>query len=685
MKDIGLERRTLMRVRRSLALLLALILLLVPVVTLTSCGNGSVGTGNYSAAIKEARDGVWKEINAGLASGGQAAILVDGEVVYSEAFGMADREKSEPVTTDTLFNSGSVSKTYCAAAVMKLVDDGKVKLDSPVVQYLPEFKMEDPRYKDITVRMLLNHQSGLPGTTAGNDFGYAVNPDFYSQVYENLSHSHLKADPGFAAPYCNDGFTLAEMMVAKVSGRKYIDYVTDEILAPLGLTRTGVSIGARPDARVAAFYEPDSGKKVPAEAVTLVGAGGLSSTAEELVRFGDSFSKGGPSILSPESIDEMTKADPSTFAKDSEKTTGLNPELAYGLGLDAVSLPAFQEQGIKVIIKGGDTQDFHSELMVVPDKRIAVAVMEAGHGSGPFDIAESMLTEVLVERGLMKEKPVPVTAPPVPEPLPAGYESFSGLYDSGGGILALDVDTEENTVTYTGSDGVPGTLTYYDESLHTADGSATMNLISVDGQTVLLKKIFGLWMTAAQKIPPASDPRSLETDVNGVQWLRRNAKQYESMMIAEDFHVMTTSTDPALPGYVVALGSKIVESPTYAGMTSKVIRDLTELNLVDRGGQTWLQISDLTFSPTNAASPLNVGRKSVKIEKDGYNQWLKAAQDIVLDVKKPKADRLIVFGPDGQKTYDSVIDSGKVFVPAGSFIELAGSPGDSFAVSATAP
>jgi len=258
------------------------------------------------------------------------------------------------------------------------------------------------------VRMLLDHQSGLPGTTAANDFGYKTNPDFYSQVIENLAQSHLKADPGFAAPYCNDGFTLAEIIVTEVSGQKYIDYLTEEVLEPLGLARTGLSIGARQDTDVAAFYEPDTGKKVPPEAVTLTGAGGLSATAEELVLFGDSFCNGGPRVLSQESIDEMTKAHPSTFAKDSEKQAGINPELAYGLGLDAVSLSPFQEQGIKVIIKGGDTEDFHSELMVVPDKRIAVAVMEAGHGSSASKIAISVLQEVLVAKGLMKEPPTRV-------------------------------------------------------------------------------------------------------------------------------------------------------------------------------------------------------------------------------------------------------------------------------------
>ena len=120
-------------------------------------------------------------------------------------------------------------------------------------------------------------------------------------------------------------------------------------------------------------------------------------------------------------------------------------------------------------------------------------------------------------------------------------------------------------------------------------------------------------------------------------------------------------------------------------MALSVIRDLTELNLLDKNGQTWAQLSDMLFSPSGVAAPLNVGQQSDAIGKDGYNEWLKTAQDVILDVNKPNGDRVIVFSPDGSSIYDSVIDSGKVYVPACDFIELAGSPGHTFKVTATTP
>ena len=201
---------------RLLRILVALAFL-VSFLSPTACQTGRDHS-IYDRTIEAARAEVWKGINAGKTSSASVAIMDGGEIVYSEGFGMADRENSIPVTPETAFNVGSVSKTFCATAVMLLVDDGILGLDNPVVQYLPEFEMADARHKDITVRMLLDHSSGLPGTTCANNFGYEYNDEVYDDVLANLARSHLKAAPGETAPYCNDGFTLAEMLVSEVSG-----------------------------------------------------------------------------------------------------------------------------------------------------------------------------------------------------------------------------------------------------------------------------------------------------------------------------------------------------------------------------------------------------------------------------------------------------------------------------------
>jgi CubicO group peptidase (beta-lactamase class C family) len=143
---------------------------------------------------------------------------------------------------ERIYCVGSVSKVYVTAAVMQLVDQGLVELDKPITTYIPDFTMADGRYKDITVRMLMNHTSGIMGSTLRNEFLFGDNDkDKYDYLLENLKTQTLKADPGAYAAYCNDGFTLLEIIVERVSGMDFTSYIEENIAAPLNLTQTGTA------------------------------------------------------------------------------------------------------------------------------------------------------------------------------------------------------------------------------------------------------------------------------------------------------------------------------------------------------------------------------------------------------------------------------------------------------------
>lgn len=130
-----------------------------------------------------------------------------------------------------LYGIGSSSKIYTTVAVMQLAEDGKLSLDAPVTRYLKDFKMADSRYKDITVRMLLNHSSGLMGSTLDSALLFDdSDPSSTDLLLERLASQRLKADPGAYSVYCNDGFTLAELVVEAVSGMDFMDYVDRYIL-----------------------------------------------------------------------------------------------------------------------------------------------------------------------------------------------------------------------------------------------------------------------------------------------------------------------------------------------------------------------------------------------------------------------------------------------------------------------
>ena len=104
-----------------------------------------------------------------------------------------------------------------------------------MVRYIPDFSMQSPQYKQITVRMLLNHSAGVPGTDYADICSHKPIPSYVDRVLAGLRNSHLKTTPGAMNVYCNDCFTLAGVVVERVSGMPFQDYVTKNILKPLGM------------------------------------------------------------------------------------------------------------------------------------------------------------------------------------------------------------------------------------------------------------------------------------------------------------------------------------------------------------------------------------------------------------------------------------------------------------------
>ena len=168
-------------------------------------------------------------------------------------------------------------------STMILVDQGRISLDEPVTTYIKDFSMPlDPRYRDITVRMLLNHSSGLPG----NDSRGAITADPFSgyaaQVMEGLKYQRLKHDPGALSAYNNDGFTMIDNLVKAVTGQEYPDFVRQNILTPLGMNSSRYMTVPLPDGSYARSYAGDS--KLTMYYLNVYSTGGLFSTPEELSR-----------------------------------------------------------------------------------------------------------------------------------------------------------------------------------------------------------------------------------------------------------------------------------------------------------------------------------------------------------------------------------------------------------------
>ncbi|TKI97109.1 beta-lactamase family protein, partial [Bacillus wiedmannii] len=357
----------------------------------------------------------------------QYALIDNGKLTLSGQAGKNDMEGEQPLTKDTLYGIGSVSKMYATAAVMKLVDEGKVDLDAPVVNYVPDFKMKDGRYKRITPRMLLNHSSGLQGSTLSNAFLFNDN-DTYSHDFllQQLSNQSLKADPGAFSVYCNDGFTLAEILVERVSGMSFTEFLHQRFTEPLKMNHTKTPQDKWRDEKRAGLYFPAYQGQLPIESVNVIGTGGVSSTAEDMVRFSQLFMGQGKGILSNKVVRAMEQEE---YKKGMWPGDGDNI-FNYGLGWDSVKLYPFSEYGIKGVAKGGDTALQHAILVVLPEQKMAAAVLSSGGRSSTNQLlATELLLTVLKEKGTIKNiKPNKSFGKPVKVKMPQDVAKKAGFY-----------------------------------------------------------------------------------------------------------------------------------------------------------------------------------------------------------------------------------------------------------------
>ncbi|MEG2456174.1 MAG: serine hydrolase domain-containing protein, partial [Oscillospiraceae bacterium] len=217
----------------------------------------------------------------------QYALWEDGKITLTGRSGVYSQTENRALTDDILYGVGSVSKVYTTAAVMSLVDAGKLDLDKPVTTYLPDFKMADQRYQDITVGMLLNHSSGLMGSSTNGAFLFGdTDRTATKDLLNRLSTQRLKAAPGAFSVYCNDGFTLAELVVEAVSGQSFGDYLHEHILKPAGLTGTFIPADQFDTKRLAKTYDGDDTRALPQDTLGIVGTGGIYATASDLAAFG---------------------------------------------------------------------------------------------------------------------------------------------------------------------------------------------------------------------------------------------------------------------------------------------------------------------------------------------------------------------------------------------------------------
>ncbi len=646
---------------------------------------------HYDATIRAARTSAWNAITKGQGSGVSIAIMDKGKFIFSDGMGVRERAINNPVDSKTRFNIGSTSKMFPAVAILMLVDEGKVSLDEPVVKYLPDFKMKDERYKDITVRMLLNHSSGLPGSSFVMSFAPEI--DSHKLLLDTLARDHLKHAPGADSMYCNDGFTLAEMVVERVSGQRFIDFIDKRVFQPLGMHDTGLSVGALgSQTDRAETYDKRTDLKNPAEVVEVLGAGGLSSTAEDLCRFGNSFTTLGKHILSESSLKEIQTAQKTPFGKHLR-----NRPPFMSMGWDYSDLSPYDVDGIKIVGKGGNTMFYSANLQVLPNQGLVIAVLISGNAFSE-NLTRPILVELLNEAGVARKQSPLVTRPSEAQTIPDEFKKYEGYYvNEGPGAykVSFSEDQKHLDVLTLKAKGEPESepaaplysLAYSDGLFSLPKTHQTFYLTTIDNTNYIVAtphkgvidaaSVYAVDWVTFQQVKVEQNPVGLLGDQSG-PWFLRNMPT--TMITAAIPLVVNPATYEGLDGYLEFAGLKKIENPTYASVAGTHLRDQTELELWKDNGHDWARTSNMFYSDTEPATS-KTGVNTVTIGPKGYNEWLELGEDAIVQIGLPAGGRVLVLGPDHKPIFDSVFDSQDVFASKGSLVLCAGPIGSQFAVT----
>jgi CubicO group peptidase (beta-lactamase class C family) len=362
------------------------------------------------AGLAEFVDGVMaQQIATREVAGAVVTVVYRGKVLFARGYGFADVDKGVAVDAQqTLFRPGSVSKMFTWAALLQQVELGRVSLDADVNTYL-DYKIPEFEGKPIRVRDLLSHSPGM------SDVAGITAPSLDKLMpYREWMKAHIPQrlwPAGTEVSYSNYGAALAGYIVEQVSGEPFADYAERHIFAPLGMHSSTFREPLPPALapRMATGYQFKDGRFVakPFELFSMImPAGSGTSSAPDMARFMMAMLNGGTlgkaRILKPESV-RLLESDSLANAPDL-------PGMAHGFFV-------VRGAGPRLVGHGGNTGDFHSNMILAPEAGLGFFVSETG-GQGSYG-GRTELTEALIGR-LFPQTPAPRIAAPADETLPLG-------------------------------------------------------------------------------------------------------------------------------------------------------------------------------------------------------------------------------------------------------------------------
>jgi len=263
------------------------------------------------------------------------SIIEDGDVLFSKGYGIASND-GRPVTDKTQFQIGSGSKSFTALAILQLVDEGRLELDRPIRDYIPDFRPSDQqRSSEITTRHLLTHRSGLSAID-GNRYQYEryAESDTLAIAIDRFNSARLRTDPGQKFEYSNANYAILGHLLEVIDNASFEDIIDSRIFQPLGMTRSYVQRHPIDQSLEASGYRHFFGMNLETRFTSsrmMAPANGVVSTVEDLGKYLTALSKAETDMLSPYSRDAMFAGLPAFK----------NTDYGFGWGIERHSEKAF--------------------------------------------------------------------------------------------------------------------------------------------------------------------------------------------------------------------------------------------------------------------------------------------------------------------------------------------------------
>lgn len=666
---------------------------------ITACG-GADSPPWLQAAIDEGRSAVAQEMRRTGATTVSLALFDDQGVLWSQADGVENGAGSPMTTTETLFPCASLSKIVSTTAVLRLIDRGAFKLDTPLTDILsPEvFSMPlDLRYRQITVRMLLAHSCALPGNDDRDANSAEPRQDYSIQMTKALRYQRLKHDPGALCAYNNDGFTLLEPIVAAASKRDYLGFVQSEVFDALGMRQARHHDRAMPETGWVKTLLTDSAVPIVMNAYA---SGGVYATPTDLARLGRVFLNQGRHGAQPYLSAGLVAA------TGSDQTLGtFNPlpceAYRFGLGWDTVAQPGLASQGVVGWQKTGDFPSLGTNLVVIPAEGLGVVVFCAGghtDSDAAVRISERILLRALVARGRLAAMPPALSTADRPtRSVPDGQHSdIVGDYTGSRGVFRLSSDGNMLTLAkFIGDPKKPwedlhARLSLRDDGWYAADGDPVTALkpMAIDGRRYLAERVnLGRGHYTTQRLLCEQLP---ERALLGEPW--RSSAVAETWLpvndhFAESF-LSALSTGPvvqlqALPGrsdYLVGAGNNALRAPEppdpdrldgsflrlpYAG------KDLKEAAIDARG---WLRSGSTLYQPLSRVVEID-SAQTLSIAFDADAQWCRCTRAGSLRIDGART--WLIYDHELNWRADSRSATSSVAIQAGDLVLVYAVPGAS--------